>query len=148
MFLSTSSLKKRTAIAIELKFICSHCFGGPTVNLRETLGDCDIFNPCSSFLLSLFTCQICEPQLPQAVGAILGVVEEDREGETSFIKAVSSDDPELSQRNLLKVVHSNEDIAGHLADGLEDKKKVHFENLDVQISWKRRERKEGFCFLP
>lgn len=50
------------------------------------------FVHASVFLLSLFTCQIGEPQLPQAVGAVLGVVEEDRESKASFIKAVSSDD--------------------------------------------------------
>lgn len=99
------------------------------------------------FLLSLLTCQICEPQLPQAVGAILGVVEEDREGETSFIKAVSSDDPELSQRNLLKVVHSNEDIAGHLADGLEDKKEEFTLKIWTYKSVGRQEReRKDFVF--
>lgn len=42
---------------------------------------------------TLFTCQIREAQLPQAVGTVLGVVEEDRESKASLIKAVSSDDP-------------------------------------------------------
>lgn len=42
---------------------------------------------------TLVTCQVCEAQLAQAVGAILGVVEEDRESEASLVKAVSSDDP-------------------------------------------------------
>ncbi|TNN82480.1 hypothetical protein EYF80_007315 [Liparis tanakae] len=37
--------------------------------------------------------QIGEAQLPQAVGAVLGVVEEDGESKASLIKAVSSDDP-------------------------------------------------------
>lgn len=44
------------------------------------------------FLCALFTCQICEPQLPQAVGAVLWVVEEDREGKAALVEAVPSDD--------------------------------------------------------
>lgn len=46
----------------------------------------------TSFLHALFTCQICEPQLPQAIGAVLWVVEKDREGKASLVEAVSSDD--------------------------------------------------------
>ncbi|KAF3860442.1 hypothetical protein F7725_000697 [Dissostichus mawsoni] len=35
-------------------------------------------------------------KLPQAVGAVLGIVKEDREGKASLVKAVSSDDPKLA----------------------------------------------------
>lgn len=45
---------------------------------------------------ALSTCQVRKAQLPQAIGAILGIVEEDRESKAPFIKAVSSDDPQLT----------------------------------------------------
>lgn len=59
----------------------------------------------------------------QATGAILGVVEEDRQGKAPLVEAVSSDDSQLPQRNLLKMVHGDEDVAGHLADCLEERKR-------------------------
>lgn len=55
----------------------------------------------------------------QAAGTVLGVVEEDGQGEASLVEAVSSDDSQLPQGDLLEVVHGDEDVARHLTDGLE-----------------------------
>lgn len=55
----------------------------------------------------------------QAAGTILGVVEEDGQGEASLVEAVSSDDSQLPQGDLLEVVHGDEYVARHLTDGLE-----------------------------
>lgn len=46
-------------------------------------------------LLTLLTGQISQPELPEAVGAVLGIVEEDWESKASLVKAASSDDPQL-----------------------------------------------------
>lgn len=54
----------------------------------------------------------------QATGTLLRVVEEDGQGEASVVEAVSSDDSQLPQRDLLEVVHGDKDVACHLADGL------------------------------
>lgn len=70
------------------------------------------------------TCEIHETELVHAAGAVLGVVQEDGEGETPLIKAVSSNDSQLPQRNLLKVIHCDEDISSHLSDGLRGNKTI------------------------
>ena len=71
---------------------------------------------------SELTCQVGEPQVSQPGGAVLGVVEQDGEGEVFVVQRVPADDPQLVQGNVLHLVHADEDVACHLADGLEGRR--------------------------
>lgn len=79
----------------------------------------DTSPPSLPALLLSSTCEIREAEPPQAVGSVLGIVEEDGQSEASLVEVVSPDDPQLPERKLLKVVHGDEDVAGHLADRLQ-----------------------------
>lgn len=68
------------------------------------------------------TCEVLQSQLAQAKVPISAVVEEDCQSVAVFIHLSSSDDPQVLQWQVVKLVQSHEHIACHLTDRLEEKK--------------------------
>lgn len=64
------------------------------------------------------TCEIAQTKLPQAVEAVPPVVEEDGEGVAALVQFGASDDPQVLQREVFKLIKSHQDIAGHFSDWL------------------------------
>ena len=66
------------------------------------------------------TREICKAQQPQTIGTLFGVIKEDREGKASFIQVVPSDNSQLPQGDVFKMIHSNKDISSYFTDCLQN----------------------------
>lgn len=64
------------------------------------------------------TCEVFQTQLAQAEVSITSVVEEDCEGVAVLIQLGSSDDPQVLQWQVVKLVQSHQHIACHFSDRL------------------------------
>lgn len=64
------------------------------------------------------TCQVLQTELAQAEVSVTSVVEEDCKGVAVFIQLGSADDPQVLQRQVVKLVQGNQHIACHFADRL------------------------------
>lgn len=84
----------------------------------------------------------------QAAGTLLRVVVEDGQGEASIVEAVPSDDSQLPQREVLKVVHGDQDVARHLADGLGASVKAEEVRNGRRCNHRSRGEEVEVCWCP
>lgn len=64
------------------------------------------------------TCQVFQAELAKAGVPITSVIEEDGEGVAIFIQFCSTDDPQVLQRQVVKLVQGHQHIASHFMDRL------------------------------
>lgn len=74
------------------------------------------------------TCEVAQAQLPQAVVAVPSVVEEDGQRIAALIQRDASNDPQVLQRQVVKLVEGHQHIAGHFSDGLQN------QNRDIKLA--------------
>lgn len=65
-------------------------------------------------------CEVFQTQLPQAEVSITSVVEEDCEGVAVLVQLGSSDDPQVLQWQVVKLVQSHQHIACHFSNRSEE----------------------------
>lgn len=73
-------------------------------------------------IIQSLTCEVFQTQLAQAGVSIPSVVEEDGEGVAVLVQLGSSDDPQVLQRQVVKLVQGHQHIACHFPDRLRTEK--------------------------
>lgn len=69
-------------------------------------------------IIKSLTCEVLQTQLAQAEVPITSVVEEDCEGVAVLVQLGSSDDPQVLQRQVVKLVQGHKHIACHFSNRL------------------------------
>lgn len=69
-------------------------------------------------IIQPLTCEVFQTQLAQAEVPITSVVEEDCEGVAILVQLGPSDDPQVLQRQVVKLVQGHQHVACHFSDGL------------------------------
>lgn len=70
--------------------------------------------------VGVHTCEVAQAQLPQAVVAIPSVVEEDGQRIATLVQRDASDDPQVLQWQVVKLVERHQHVASHFSDGLQN----------------------------
>lgn len=69
-------------------------------------------------MLQSLTCEILQTQLPQAKVSVTSVVKKDCERVTVFVQFGPSDDPQVLQGQVVKLVQGHQHIPSHFSDRL------------------------------